>query len=320
MRRWIALVVMISIAACSPALPPIPSSALAPEPSTSGSSPQDFTKASPTPAASRPTLLPAALPTVSIGLDAAPYVFYSGDPVTFTVSGSTIGTIYQEVDVRSATIAFGDGRSVQTGDLCGGGSPVLHTYSRSGRLTARVTTATLCSPMDAIDLSMATTGVAVLAAAPVASTGWPTCTTFQLQLSIASLGAGMGHVGDLVRLQNRSSRSCQLTGYPALTLIAPDGDRMPTKSRAAVDGAYLFPALAARRVALVPGFYASFEIGYNDEPSGAEPYAVGCPLAASLRVTLPGTDEYGTVRASIAPCEGSIDVAPLVSGPGWAGL
>ena len=276
----------------------------------------------PSPVASRPSLPPAALPTVSIGLEATPYVAYTGDPITFTVSGSTLGSIYQEVAVLSATIAFGDGTSVETGDLCGRGSPILHTYAHSGRLTARVTAATLCSPMGAIDLSMATTGVALLATAPPASVAWPTCTTFQLQLSAVSLGAAMGNLGDVVRLQNRSTQHCQLTGYPGLMLISPNGDRLPTTARPAVDGSYLFPALAVRRVALVPGGYTSFEIGYQDQPSGSannEPYDAACPAAAWLRVTLPGTDEYGTLREPLAPCEGVIDVAPLVAGPGWAG-
>ena len=137
-----------------------------------------------------------------------------------------------------------------------------------------------------------------------------------------SLGAATGNVGDVIRLQSRSAASCQLTGYPGLVLISPRGDELRTVARAAFDGSYLFPAVAARRVALAPGDYASFEIGYTDNTSGvgnSEPYSVACPSAAWLRVRLPGTHQYGTVTAPLAPCEGVIDVAPLVAGLGWAG-
>jgi hypothetical protein len=327
MRRWIALLAIISIAACSTAVPSTAGSTPVPQatPSASTGSPGVVVPAptpTPTPAASRPSLPPAALPTVSIDLEAAPYVAYAGDPITFTLLGTTLGTIHEDVAVRSATIDFGDGTSVQAGDLCGAGSSVRHAYKQSGRLTATVTAATLCSPLGAIDLSTATTGVALLGTAPPASAAWPTCTTFQLQLSAASLGAAMGNLGDVARVQNRSAEHCQLIGYPSLALISPNGDRLLTSDRPAVDGSYLFPALAARRVALAPGAYASFEIGYTDEPSGSgnnEPYNVACPPASWLRVTLPGTDQYGTLRLSLAPCEGRIDVGPLVAGPGWAG-
>jgi hypothetical protein len=79
----------------------------------------------------------------------------------------------------------------------------------------------------------------------------------------------------------------------------------------------LFPAVVPHRVALAPGDVATFMLGYGDNPSGAglsEPYAVACPVTSAVRVILPGAHEFGTAIVSIAPCEGLVQVSPIVPG------
>lgn len=75
------------------------------------------------------------------------------------------------------------------------------------------------------------------------------------------------------------------------------------------------------RVALTPGAYASFELGWEDIPSGAgnsEPYNVACPSSAWVRVILPGSDQFGTAALPMGACGGHVEVSPLL--PGSSGL
>jgi hypothetical protein len=41
---------------------------------------------------------------------------------------------------------------------------------------------------------------------------------------------------------------------------------------------------------------------------------VACPVTSAVRVILPGTHEFGTAIVSIAPCEGLVQVSPIVPG------
>jgi hypothetical protein len=180
-----------------------------------------------------------------------------------------------------------------------------------------VIAATACGQSVMADLSAASTTLLVFPSASAASARWPTCTTFQLRLTGRSIGAGMGNIADLIVLQNRSATSCKLEGYPGLQLVASDGRLLPTTVAPRSVGAYMFPSVVPHRVALTPGAYASFELGYADIPSGAENnerYNVACPSSAGVRVILPGTHQYGTAALPVGACGGRVDVSPLVPG------
>ena len=246
-----------------------------------------------------------------------PYGYgYTGDRVTFQVDATRTGSAGDPALPVSATVDFGDGSSGGSSS-CGAPATVEHAYARAGHYRPRVTAASICEPAGAPDLSFSSTQLLIFASAPAASADWPTCTTFQVRITGQYLGGGMGTLGDLVRLQNVSSTECQLEGSPGLQLIAADGRLLPTRVISPSDGSMTFPASSPRRVALVPGGMSSFDLDYNDNPSGAannEPYAVACPSARRVRVTLPGTDQYGTAALAMAPCGGVVRVSPLVPG------
>jgi hypothetical protein len=153
--------------------------------------------------------------------------------------------------------------------------------------------------------------------APPASDDWPTCTTFQLEMTGSDLGVGLGNAAAIVRLRNVSSHGCTLDGYPGVQLVSRTRVELLTVIRQAVDGAYMFPAVRVQRVALVPGDTASFEIGFSDNPFGGGenlPYDIACPPARWVRVILPGTNQFGTAELAIAPCEGVVDISPIFPG------
>ena len=176
-----------------------------------------------------------------------------------------------------------------------------------------MTAATTCDPAAPSDVAYSATALIVFPSAPAGSGGWPTCTTYQIQVRGHSLGAAMGTIVDLITLQNVSSTRCQLEGHPGLQLVASDGRLLPTVTSSPSDGSMSFPAAVPHRVALVPGGIGSFVLDYNDNPSGNESSAA-CPPAAWVRVTLPATDQYGTVTLPMAPCDGVVRVSPLVPG------
>ena len=163
----------------------------------------------------------------------------------------------------------------------------------------------------------AETTLHVFPSAPAASASWLVCSTFQLHLAGTWTGVGLGNVATQITLTNVSAHACTLVGYPAVVLVGADGQLLPTQATPATSGAYLFPAVVPHHVALAPGDVATFMLGYGDNPSGAglsEPYAVACPVTSAVRVILPGAHEFGTAIVSIAPCEGLVQVSPIVPG------
>jgi Protein of unknown function (DUF4232) len=298
--------------------------------------------ASPTPSPS-PTLSPLALhsaqPSVSVSaatrssapitqspepsvpgspilLDAGSPFGYTGDRVTLAVDATRSGSAGDPALPVSATVDFGDGSSGAS-VTCGAPAAVEHVYSRLGQYRPTVTAASICEPAGAPDLSFSWTQLLIFPSAPAASADWPACTTFQVRITGRNLGGAMGEAADLVRLQNVSSTACQLDGYPGLQLVAADGRLLPTTVHSPSDVSLSYLAPSPHRVALVPGGMSSFDLDYNVNPSGAannEPYAVACPSAISVRVTLPGTDQYGTAALPMTPCGGVMRVSPPVPG------
>jgi hypothetical protein len=319
-RLWRVGAVALLVAACAaPSTTQVPSSPVAP---SRLPSPANTARATPT--TQHPHPLPSESPTpyapaATVSVELSEQVPVTGDPITVTVSAESRGLV--PVGLAAATVAFGDGSAASTSGPCTGGGSELHlrhAYQRPGSEDLRVTAATLCDATTAADISVTIAGVTVLPAAPAASASWPTCTTFQLHLAGTTIGAGLGHIGVLITLQNRSPASCQLTGYPGLQLLAPGGLRLPTTVTREED--YLFPAILPHRVALAPGAYAAFDLGYLDNPFGPaanEPYAAACPTVAAAQVVLPSTHQYGTAVVEMTPCNGLLNVSPLFAGRTW---
>lgn len=273
---------------------------------------------------------PGPTPSASQGTAAAIYLdpqqspYFSGVAGTLTLSAS--GTLplagTREVEVAEATIDFGDGGlPIQVSGTCSsapGPLSIEHAYSLSGKYTARILSARLCTATSSLDL----TDVADLLVLPTATTAeakWPTCSTFQLHMTGAIEGVGLGHAAVLLQMENVSPHGCTLLGYPGLQLVGPTGRLLPTDVREAIDGDYMFPAIEPHLTALAPGGYAAIMVGMNDnasEPLVDAPYDVACPLARAVRVILPGTHEFGTVALPMNPCNGWLDVSAVYPGQG----
>ncbi|MGH2465393.1 MAG: DUF4232 domain-containing protein [Candidatus Limnocylindrales bacterium] len=323
-RRLAVLSAVLFVGACS--TNPTPS-ATQPSP-TALSRPPSAVPSAPSAAPTRAS--PNASPQPSAAgspvlLDAGFSPAYTGDRVTLTVDATRTGNRGDSPLPVTATVDFGDGSSGTTSS-CGAPATVEHVFSRGGHYQPKVTAASICEPLWTPDLSFSSTSLLVFPSAPAASATWPTCSTFQLGLTGRSLGGGMGNEHDLVALQNHSRTACKLDGYPGLRLVDADGLLLPTTvDRQPLNqsplGSQPRPPFVTHPVALLPGASASFELTYELNPSGPagnEPYAVACPRSTWIRVTFPGTTQYGTVGLAAGACSGVLYVLPLV--PGATGL
>jgi photosystem II stability/assembly factor-like uncharacterized protein len=261
---------------------------------------------------------PAANPPIYIGGPTQPV--WAGDPVMVTATTDVTGG-GSGVRLASVTVDFGDGTTSTRAIACSAGIELVHVYRRGGLVAPTVTAATSCDAGVSVDLSGATWAVHVFPAAPAASARWPVCSTFQLHLDGGWTEMGLGNVSTRITIRNVGSHGCRLEGYPDVVLLAADGTPMTTHASPATGGAYMFPAVVPHRVALAPGDTGSFMLGYGDNPFGAaanQPYDVACPASAAVRVTLPGTHQFGTAKVSMRVCNGSVAVSPVV--PGGAGI
>jgi Protein of unknown function (DUF4232) len=323
--RWLPLLLVaafpalvIAFVRCAGPTPPTPSGTLlTPHLTPSPSSSATRLPTAPPVSVARPSPLLSAAAYIDSDLE----VLFSGDRVAFTV-GAWAGSPASDVPVSGATVDFGDGTTAARVRSCSAGSSLqkmTHVYEASGQYVARVTSAQLCEFGRGLDVD-ATRPLLVLPSAPPSTRAWPTCTTFQLHMIGIEMGAGLGNVGALFRLKNTSSAGCTLVGYPGIRLVSQTGAILPSDVHDAVDGDYLFPPIVPHLVALEPGGYAAFNLGYGDNPFGPgtnEPYDVACPAARWVRIVLPNTDQFGTASFAMAPCEGRMNVSAIFPGADW---
>jgi hypothetical protein len=253
-------------------------------------------------------------------LDVSPSPAFAGDTVAIEVASANAGGP-TDLLLDSVTVHFGDGRTSTEPADCSAYATIRHRYATGGDFRPKVTAVTTCAGSAPADIGDAVDELHVFPAAPAASAGWPVCRGSQMTASAPWTGFGLGNVAVLVRVRNAGATACRLEGYPSVRFLARDGTALPIRSTEAADGAYLFPAIEARRVGLRPGETASFMIGGTDTPGGVDaqlPYDVACPPSTAISITLPAASE--PVRAGLRAqlCGGRVEVSPIV--PGGNGL
>jgi hypothetical protein len=123
---------------------------------------------------------------------------------------------------------------------------------------------------------------------------------------------GAGNISYLLRLRNRSSKTCFVSGLTQLRLLSKTGRPLPTKVVPVFR-----PGLTAVRVVLRPGRSAKAEARFSpDIPGPGEPQTRGpCePKAYRLRITPPpgGGTLVGPVTPPTPVCEhGTISLRAL---------
>jgi len=119
-----------------------------------------------------------------------------------------------------------------------------------------------------------------------AQAGGAGCSAQQISLSVAPGGAGLSHVGVVLRFRNTSASGCTLTGYPGATLVTTGGLLVQARrTQAGYLGGLAAPAHTAPVLRLASGATASALLeGLDaDVAHGGGP----CPRYTHLLVTAP---------------------------------
>jgi hypothetical protein len=169
-------------------------------------------------------------------------------------------------------------------------------------------------------LTVASAVVAAASAALAASgsgSTTPACAGTALRGSFAAVAgsAGAGQISYNLRLRNRSSHACFVSGLPGLRLLGRYGNPLPTHVTPANRG-----ALTAVRVVLAPGAYTAATARFSpDVPGPGEPVAGRMcePKAYRARVSVPAG--RGSLVVPLVPptpvCEhGGMVLSVLIAG------
>jgi hypothetical protein len=148
-------------------------------------------------------------------------------------------------------------------------------------------------------------------ASPSSAPGTPRCSSTQLT---ATKGGGQGAAGHIfldVIFTNTGSSACHLFGYPGMALLDKNKDPLTTH---VTFGGGMLPNTPKKTVVLAVGGKASFTLAYSDVPTGNADPATACPQASFERVTPPDETASVLLTADMAPCDGKINVSPVVAG------
>jgi len=141
---------------------------------------------------------------------------------------------------------------------------------------------------------------AALAVAPGSALAIGQCHVNQLSARTTGPQAGLGHVGFVLVLTNRSSVSCVTGGFVGLQRLG--ANRQAVATHVHRGSGYLFPSPAPERLVVAPGHSVSAGVEWLDGPVGSEPDS--CSSAGHfLEVTPPNDTSHLTIRAATADCD-----------------
>ncbi len=167
-----------------------------------------------------------------------------------------------------------------------GCSSTSATTSNSTTTTTTTTTVKTTSATPSSATSSSATGVQAHAASSACASG-------QIAVTAGGGGAGVGHVGVVLRFRSTSASTCTLSGYPGATLVTAGRRDLPVgRSRTGYLGGLADASAPVPVVSVRPGQTVSASLeGLDSDPAhGGGP----CPLYARLLVTPP--NQTVTVR------------------------
>ncbi|WP_426038995.1 DUF4232 domain-containing protein [Brevundimonas sp. DC300-4] len=129
------------------------------------------------------------------------------------------------------------------------------------------------------------------------------CRAAQLRLNSETADAGAGNRVNVFGVTNAGTAPCSISGYPAVSLLDPQG-RVLTTVRSDQNPQTATP------VNLAVGGKAFFDIAWNVVPNEGNGERV-CPSAARVRVLIPGDAAALAIPLAFTPCGGRIRVNPF---------
>lgn len=138
------------------------------------------------------------------------------------------------------------------------------------------------------------------------------CRVSQLSARAGPSQAGLGHVGFVLVLTNRSATSCATGGFVGLQRLGARHRPLITDTHRG--SGYLYRSPPPRTILLAPGHSVSAGVEWLDGPVGSEPDS--CSAAGHfLEVTPPDDTAHLVIRAATADCDhGYVSTTALVAG------
>ncbi len=141
---------------------------------------------------------------------------------------------------------------------------------------------------------------ALIALAPGSALAVSRCRTNQLSARTTGAEAGLGHIGFVLVLTNRSSTGCVTGGFVGLQRLG--ANRRPIATHVHDGSGYLFPSPAPLSIIVAPGHSVSAGVEWLDGPVGSEPDS--CSTAGHfLEITPPKDTSHLTIAAATADCD-----------------
>lgn len=185
---------------------------------------------------------------------------------------------------------------------CGSGSS---TTTRTVTATLTTTTTVASSPPSSSSSSTA----AVSPHARAAGAGGSGCAAGEVSVSAGPSSAGLGHVGTTLLFENVGSRTCTLTGYPGVALVAAGGgQRQARRTPNGYLGGLSSQATAAPVVRIAPRQTASALLEGDASTSAGGP----CPGYVAVLVTPPNQTVTRRLVKTMSICAAQIH--PVVAG------
>ena len=204
--------------------------------------------------------------------------------------GSTVGT----------TSSAGTASSPGSGANPAGGSDQASASTTAGSSTAS---------------SSATAAPPPTSSSPATHAAGTACTTAQMPAGtwrVVPDSQGAGHVAADLTLQNTSTHSCTVAGFPAIALLASNDRTLPS---------YIVKdtSAAVTTITVAPGAFVHAEMRYSaNVPGPGEPQSGQCePTTVHAQAQLPGDTAWAhiTLDSPTPVCEkGELEMKPFVSG------
>ena len=180
-----------------------------------------------------------------------------------------------------------------------------HRRVRNRKVGAIAFSAVLIAGLATVFLITRPKGVGLASVGPPVSPAVQRCGLADLKITPRRPLGAAGSIGGIFVLENTSSKTCTLEGYPGMQMLDAKGNPMTT--HVIRGSSVVVPAIPVTLVTMAPGVRASFLWGYSDVAN-----AMGaCPTSTSVEVTPPNAYNHATLTMAMSPCEGKITVSPV---------
>jgi hypothetical protein len=130
----------------------------------------------------------------------------------------------------------------------------------------------------------------------------PRCHTSQLQAAVRSGQGAAGSMYTPLSLTNTGTASCQMTGYPGVSLLDVSGNQIGSPAT--------HSAATVAAITLAPGD-AAHTVMRTQNPTGGNPCD---PVSTSVKVFPPDELDALTVPGALQTCGGDFTITPMVAG------